>query len=51
MDAEFSRRKLLERDHLRALYERSDARGLLQAGSHFGAIAITGYLLWQTWGT
>ncbi len=51
MDAEFSRRKLLERDHLRALYERSDARGLVQAGSHFGAIVITGYLLWQTWGT
>ena len=51
MDAEFSRRKLLERDHLRALYERSDARGLLQAGSHVGAVLLTGYVLWQTWGT
>ena len=51
MDAEFSRRKLLERGHLRALYERSDWRGWLQTISHFGAIALTGYLLWQTWGT
>ena len=51
MDAEFSRRKLLQRDHLRALYERSDARGLVQAGSHIGAIMVTGYVLWQTWGT
>lgn len=51
MDAEFSRRKLLDRDQLRALYERADARGLLQAGSHIGAVALTGWLLWQTWGT
>ena len=51
MDAEFSRRKLLERDHLRALYERSDLRGWLQVGSHFGAIGFTGFVLWQTWGT
>jgi hypothetical protein len=26
MDAEFSRRKLLDREQLRVLYERSDAR-------------------------
>ena len=51
MDAEFSRRKLLDRDQLRALYERSDARGLLQAGSHISAVILTGWLLWQSWGT
>ena len=49
MDAEFSRRKLLERDQLRALYERSDLRGLVQAGSHVGAVLLTGFILWQTW--
>jgi fatty acid desaturase len=51
MDAEFSRRKLLERDQLRALYERSDLRGLVQAGSHVGAVLLTGFILWQTWGS
>ena len=51
MDAEFSRRKLIEPAELRALYARSDLRGALQALSHFGAIAVTGALLWLTWGT
>ncbi len=51
MDAEFSRRKLIEPTRLRALYQRSDARGIVQAASHFGAIFITGALLWVTWGS
>ena len=51
MEAEFSRRKLIEPTRLRALYQRSNLRGALQAGSHFGAILFTGALLWQTWGS
>lgn len=50
MHAEFSRRKLIEPARLRDLYRRSDLRGAAQAGSHFGAIAVTGALLWATWG-
>lgn len=51
MDAAFTRRKIVTPQRLRALAQRSDLRGALQAGSHFGAIALTGALLWATWGT
>lgn len=51
MEASFSRRRLVEPQRLRALAQRSDLRGALQALSHFGAIALTGWLLWTTWGT
>ena len=36
---------------LRELSRRSDVRGLLQAGSHVGAIALTTAALAYTWGT
>lgn len=51
MDGTFVRGRILEPAVLRELMQRSDLRGALQAGSHFGAIAITGTLLWMTWGT
>ena len=43
MEAEFSRRKLLEPAELRALNERSDLRGWAQMLSHIGAI---GFAAW-----
>ncbi|MBT0958071.1 fatty acid desaturase [Alphaproteobacteria bacterium KMM 3653] len=43
MEANFSRRKLLEPAELRALNQRSDARGWLQLGSHLGAIALAAW--------
>ena len=51
MDAVFSRRKIVTPERLRNLAQRSDLRGTLQAFTHFGAIALTGWLLWETWGT
>lgn len=51
MDATFSRRKILTPVRLRALAQRSDLRGAAQALSHFGAIALTGAVLWSLWGT
>lgn len=51
MDAVFSRRKLIEPQALRSLMQRSDFRGALQAGSHFGAILISGLLLSAAWGS
>ena len=42
MQADFSRRKLLEPAELRALNERSDLYGWLQMGSHLAAIAVAG---------
>ena len=51
MDAVFSRRNLIEPAALRGMMARSDLRGAMQAGSHFGAILLTGYLLHLTWGT
>ena len=51
MDEVFSRRKLIEPQALRAMMQRSDLRGALQAGSHFGAILATGALLALTWGS
>ncbi len=51
MDAAFSRRNLIEPAALRGMMKRSDLRGAVQAGSHFGAILATGWLLSQAWGT
>jgi fatty acid desaturase len=51
MDAVFSRRKLIEPKALRGLMQRSDLRGTVQAGSHFGAIFLTGALLAAVWGS
>lgn len=51
MDGTFVRGKIIERDVLRGLMQRSDLHGALQAGSHFGALTLTGALLWQTLGT
>lgn len=51
MEASFSRRKLLEPAELRRLNERSDFYGGLQMASHWGVIAIVGYLHWLAMGT
>ncbi|WP_109464183.1 fatty acid desaturase [Albibacillus kandeliae] len=51
MEASFSRRRLISPQDLRALMQRSDLRGALQLGSHLGAIAISGALLWSLWGS
>lgn len=40
MEADFSRRKLLEPAELKALNARSDLRGWMQLGSHLGAIGL-----------
>jgi len=47
----FSRKNLVAKNRLRELMQRSDARGALQLVSHLGAIAVSGTLLWQLWGT
>ena len=51
MDATFVRGRIIDPKRLRALMQRSDFRGAIQAGTHFGAIGLTGALLWTTWGT
>jgi len=57
MDAEFSRRKLVTRDEMRALTERSDLWGGVQMASHIGAILVVGALhalamgTWMVWVT
>ncbi len=51
MDAVFTRRNLIEPAALRGMMARSDWCGAMQAGSHFGAILLTGWLLSQAWGT
>ncbi|MEL7172114.1 MAG: fatty acid desaturase [Pseudomonadota bacterium] len=51
MEATFSRRRLVSPQDLRVLMQRSDIRGALQLASHFGAIALSGSLLWTLWGT
>jgi len=51
VEASFSRRRLIAPAELRALIQRSDLRGALQLGSHAGAIAVSGTLLWSLWGT
>ncbi len=51
MEDVFVRRDLIDRETLRALCKKSDMAGSLQAGSHLGAILITGTGLALTWGT
>ena len=51
MDGNFVRGRILEPAVLREMMQRSDKRGAIQAASHFGAIAVSGTLLWTTWGT
>jgi fatty acid desaturase len=51
MQTSFTRRDLIKPDRLRALMQRSDLHGVLQLGSHLAAIAVSGTLLWQVWGT
>ncbi|MXZ49187.1 MAG: rhizopine catabolism protein [Rhodobacteraceae bacterium] len=43
-DAVFSRRKLITPAELRELSQKSDFRGFLQLGSHFGVLILAGYL-------
>ena len=40
-----------DRAALRSLAARSDRRGLLQLTGHMGALATTGLLMAQTWGS
>ncbi|MEM7527980.1 MAG: fatty acid desaturase [Pseudomonadota bacterium] len=51
MEASFSRRRLVAKDRLRELMQRSDLRGALQLGSHGGTIAVSATLLWTLWGS
>lgn len=51
MQTSFSRRDLIQPTRLRALMQRSDLRGLVQLGSHLGAVAVTGALMWSLRGT
>ncbi|MBY8974966.1 fatty acid desaturase [Rhodobacteraceae bacterium NNCM2] len=51
MDGTFIRGRIMEPAELRRLMGRSDLRGALQAGSHFGVLLLTGWLLWTLWGT
>ncbi|MDJ0631328.1 MAG: fatty acid desaturase [Rhodobacter sp.] len=51
MQTSFTRRDLIDPKRLRALMQRSDLAGVLQLGSHLGAIALSGTGLWLTWGT
>ena len=51
MDAVFTRRKLVAPQRMRELMQRSNLRGALQLGSHFGTVALSGTVLWLTWGT
>lgn len=51
MDASFSRREILEPKELRALNQRSDAKGWLQLGSHAAAILLAGILHTTAMGT
>ncbi|MEM7270047.1 MAG: fatty acid desaturase [Pseudomonadota bacterium] len=51
MEVSFDRRKIVTPVRLRELAQKSDLHGWTQAFSHFGAIGVTGALLWATWGT
>ena len=51
MKTSYSKRDLISPQRLRSLMQRSDLRGALQVGSHFGAIAVAAVLLWQAWGS
>ncbi|MEM0944150.1 MAG: rhizopine catabolism protein, partial [Pseudomonadota bacterium] len=51
MDGTFVRGRLVAPQVLRGLMQRSDLAGAVQAGSHFGALALSGALLWSLWGS
>ncbi|MEM7239467.1 MAG: fatty acid desaturase, partial [Pseudomonadota bacterium] len=51
MDGTFVRGKIIAPAVLRGLMTRSDLRGMVQAGSHFGAVLLSGAALWLFWGT
>ena len=51
MDENFSTRKLLSIAELKTLNTKSDLAGWAQLGSHFGAIALFGYLHYLAMGT
>ena len=51
MDEVFARREMIDPQTFRALTVKSDLKGWVQVVTHFGAIAVTGTLLWSTWGT
>ena len=51
MDGTFIRSRIVDPQVLRGLCQRSDTRGMIQAGTHFGAILLTGATLWASWGT
>lgn len=51
MEASFSRRKVLAPAELKTLNEKNDVCGILQLGSHVGAIALAGYLHAMAMGT
>jgi fatty acid desaturase len=51
MQEVFARKDLISPAALRALCEASDRAGWVQAGSHFGAILLTGAALSQLWGS
>ena len=51
MQTSFARKDLITPQKLRALMQRSDLRGAMQLTSHFGAISISGCLLWTLWGS
>ena len=51
MQTSFSRRELIAPARLRDLMQRSDLIGAAQLGSHVLAIAVSGTLLWLSWGT
>lgn len=51
MDEVFGRRDMISPARLKTLSVKSDARGFMQVGGHLGALALTGTLLYLTWGT
>jgi fatty acid desaturase len=51
MDQVFGPRGMVDADRLKALSEKSDARGWLQVVTHFGAIGLTGWGIYATLGT
>lgn len=50
MEEAFGRRDLIDPARLRSLAQRSDAAGWSRVLAHLGAVAVTGSLLWLSWG-
>jgi fatty acid desaturase len=51
VDEVFGRHDMISSADLKQLSAKSDLRGFVQLGSHFGALALTGAVLVLTWGT